>query len=95
MAQAARPGKNPDRSPRMISGQFKVLGNHTVFGNAPGSVATLNLPAGQIEMLLEGGFLAKVEPAVAAPPVPGSPPAPAPVPKVITASDSASASDSN
>lgn len=93
MAQAARPGKNPDRSPRMISGQFKVLGNHTVFGNAPGSVATLNLPAGQIEMLLEGGFLAKVEPA--APPVPGSPPAPAPVPKVITASDSASASDSN
>lgn len=91
MAQAARPGKIPDRTPRMISGKFKVLGNHAVFGNAPGSVVELDLPAGQIEMLLEGGFLVKVEPATA----PASPPAPATVPKVITASDSASASDSN
>lgn len=56
--RTARPGRTPDRSPRMASGTYEVTGSKAVFGIDPGAVGWLDLTAGQAASLIESGHIA-------------------------------------
>lgn len=55
---AAPRGRTPEgRAPKMVRGEFKVIGNRAVFGHEPGAVVPMELTEGVAQALMEAGHI--------------------------------------
>jgi hypothetical protein len=47
----------PDRSVPTTRGEYRVIGNHSVFGKEPGELLEVDMPTSAFEALVEGNHL--------------------------------------